>query len=197
MPVKYMKGGGFEFPADWGFKGSSTGDVNPRDHPNGTTDDEFGDNTYLSRTMKRGGRVVYAKGGSAKKNLGDMVNGAPGPAPVGPPPAGALNRATAMGKSALRGAPPAPLAREAPTPVAPMAKGGHLTMKARNALPSSDFALPGKGAGPTGKGSGSYPIPDKNHARAALSRASANASPAQQARIRAKVHAKFPGIGEK
>lgn len=77
------------------------------------------------------------------------------------------------------------------------ARGGKLTAAARQALPKADFALPGKGAGPKGAGSGSYPIPDENHAKAALSRASANASPAQQATIRAKVHAKFPGIGQK
>lgn len=81
-----------------------------------------------------------------------------------------------------------------------MAKGffkkGHLTAKARQNMPRSDFALPGKGAGPKGAGSGSYPIPDKNHARAALSRASANASPSEQATIRRKVHAKFPDIGK-
>ncbi len=77
------------------------------------------------------------------------------------------------------------------------AQGGHLTAKARQSLPRSDFALPGRGEGPKGAGSGSYPVPDKNHARAALSRASANASPAEQATIRAKVHAKFPAIGKK
>lgn len=68
-----------------------------------------------------------------------------------------------------------------------MKDGGHLTAKARHALPSKDFALPGE----------RYPIPDKNHARAALSRASADASPAEQTRIRGAVHRKFPGIGRK
>ncbi len=75
--------------------------------------------------------------------------------------------------------------------------GGRLTASDRQALPKKDFALPGKGEGPKGAGSGSYPIPDASHARNALSRASANASPAQQATIRRKVHAKFPGIGQK
>lgn len=74
-------------------------------------------------------------------------------------------------------------------------KKGNLSTEQRNRLPSSDFALPGKGAGRYGKGSGSYPIPDAAHARNALSRASANASPSEQAEIRAKVHAKYPGIG--
>jgi hypothetical protein len=71
---------------------------------------------------------------------------------------------------------------------------GHLTAAGRRSLPSSDFALPGKGSGPEGKGSGSYPIPDEGHARAALSRGAANASPAEQAAIKRKVKAKFPGM---
>jgi hypothetical protein len=67
----------------------------------------------------------------------------------------------------------------------------------RQALPSKDFALPGKGKGPDGKGSGSYPIEDKNHARAALSRVSANGTPAEKAKVRAKVKAKYPGMGKR
>jgi hypothetical protein len=59
-----------------------------------------------------------------------------------------------------------------------------LTAARRNKLPASTFAGPDR----------SYPIPDKGHARAALSRASANAGPALKAKIRAKVHRKFPGI---
>jgi hypothetical protein len=66
----------------------------------------------------------------------------------------------------------------------------------RKRLPSSSFALPGKGEGPQGKGSGSYPIPDRAHARAALSRAAQHATPAEQATIKRKVAAKFPGIGK-
>ena len=52
----------------------------------------------------------------------------------------------------------------------------------RNALPGSAFAGPGR----------SYPIPDMNHARAALSMAHYASNPGA---IRAKVHAKFPSIG--
>jgi hypothetical protein len=74
--------------------------------------------------------------------------------------------------------------------------GGHLMAHERQNMPKSEFALPGKGKGPKGAGAGSYPIPDERHARAALSRASANASPAEQATIRRKVHARFPEIGE-
>lgn len=64
----------------------------------------------------------------------------------------------------------------------------------RKALPSSSFALPGQGKGPSGKGAGSYPINDAAHARAALSRGAQHASPAQLATIRRKVSAKFPSI---
>jgi hypothetical protein len=64
----------------------------------------------------------------------------------------------------------------------------------RQRLPKSDFALPGKGEGPKGAGSGSFPIPDPSHARNALAR-SANKSPAVKAAVRRKVHAKYPNIG--
>ena len=70
-----------------------------------------------------------------------------------------------------------------------------LTTKDRNKLPSSSFALPGKGEGKSGKGSGAYPIPDKPHARNALSRVSQHGSSSEKAAVRAKVKAKFPGIG--
>ena len=59
-----------------------------------------------------------------------------------------------------------------------------LTAKARNALPSSDFAGPDR----------SYPIDTPNRARNALARASQHASPELQAKIRAKVKRKFPSI---
>jgi hypothetical protein len=72
-------------------------------------------------------------------------------------------------------------------------KKGHLTARARESMPKSDFALPGKGEGPKGAGSGSYPIPDKSHARNALARSSGKPVAAA---VRAKVHAKFPDIGK-
>lgn len=59
-----------------------------------------------------------------------------------------------------------------------------LTAKARAKIPGKDFALPG----------GKYPIEDKSHARNALSRVAQNGSPGQKAEVRAKVHAKYPGI---
>lgn len=69
-----------------------------------------------------------------------------------------------------------------------------LTMKARKALPSSSFARLGKGEGPSGKGSGSYPIPDRSHAANALARSSGKP---EAAAVRRKVKAKYPGMGEK
>jgi hypothetical protein len=59
-----------------------------------------------------------------------------------------------------------------------------LTAATRNRLPASAFAGPDR----------SYPVQDASHARNALSRASHNAYPALKAKIRAKVHAKFPDI---
>lgn len=64
----------------------------------------------------------------------------------------------------------------------------------RNKLPSSDFALPGKGEGKSGKGSGSYPIPDKSHAQNALARSSGKP---EAAAVRRKVVAKYPELGRK
>ena len=63
--------------------------------------------------------------------------------------------------------------------------GGKLTAAHRNALPTKSFAGPDR----------SYPIEDENHAKAALSRVSANGSPELQARVKAAVHKKYPGIG--
>ena len=64
----------------------------------------------------------------------------------------------------------------------------------RRKMPSGEFALPGKGEGPGGKGSGAYPIEDEAHARAALSRGAANASPSELATIRRKVHERYPDM---
>ena len=76
-----------------------------------------------------------------------------------------------------------------------MKRGGKLTAGERQSLPKSDFALPGRGEGPKGAGSGSYPIPDESHARNALSRVSQHGSPSEKATVRAKVKAKYPEIG--
>lgn len=69
-----------------------------------------------------------------------------------------------------------------------------ITARQRRALPSRDFALPGKGTGPQGKGPGSYPIDTPGRARNALSRGAQNASPAEDATIKRKVKAKYPSI---
>lgn len=62
-----------------------------------------------------------------------------------------------------------------------------LTAKRRNALPAKSFAGPDR----------SYPIPDASHARNALSRVAQFGSPDLKAKVRAKVHRKFPEIGAK
>ena len=66
----------------------------------------------------------------------------------------------------------------------------------RRALPSDDFALPGKGEGPEGKQAGSYPIPDESHARSALSLVSQHGTPEEKKKVRAAVARKFPGINQ-
>jgi hypothetical protein len=60
-----------------------------------------------------------------------------------------------------------------------------LTAKTCRSLPAKDFAGPDR----------SFPIEDKAHARAALSRA-AHKGGAVESEVRAAVHRKFPGIGE-
>ena len=69
-----------------------------------------------------------------------------------------------------------------------------LTTRQRDKMPAKDFALPGRGKGPKGKGAGAYPIEDARHARSALSRVSAHGTSAEKATVRRKVEAKFPGI---
>jgi hypothetical protein len=66
------------------------------------------------------------------------------------------------------------------------AVGGKLTAAARNKIPDKNFAGPDR----------SYPIEDASHARNALARVSQHGSPELQARVRAKVHAKYPNIGK-
>ena len=59
-----------------------------------------------------------------------------------------------------------------------------LSAKSRRALPASTFAGPGR----------SFPIPDKNHARAALSMIG-HASPSAQPKIRARANAMLGKAG--
>lgn len=62
-----------------------------------------------------------------------------------------------------------------------------LTTNGRKQIATKNFAGPDR----------SYPIDIPNRARNALSRVSQNGSPAVKAEVRAKVHYKYPGIGEK
>lgn len=59
-----------------------------------------------------------------------------------------------------------------------------LTAAARKKIPAKDFAGPDR----------SYPIEDASHARNALARVSQHGSPALQAKVKAKVRKKYPGI---
>lgn len=59
-----------------------------------------------------------------------------------------------------------------------------LTGKARRALPSSAFALPGR----------RYPIHDENHARNALARVAEYGTPEEKAKVRAAVKRRYPNI---
>jgi hypothetical protein len=61
-----------------------------------------------------------------------------------------------------------------------------LTAKARKQIPTGEFALAGR----------RYPIEDKSHARNALARVAQHGSSSEKATVRAKVHAKYPDIGE-
>jgi hypothetical protein len=61
-----------------------------------------------------------------------------------------------------------------------------LNAKRRNALPAKEFAGPDR----------SYPIEDKSHARNALARVSQHGTAALKAKVRAKVHKKYPEIGK-
>lgn len=69
-----------------------------------------------------------------------------------------------------------------------MKRGGHITAAERHRLPASDFA------GSAEKES--YPIDTPGRARSALSRVSQFGSESLKAKVRAKVHAKYPDIGK-
>ncbi len=63
-----------------------------------------------------------------------------------------------------------------------------LTAEERGDLRSSSFVFPK---------SRSYPINDRSHARAALSMVAAHGTPSEQARVRAAVKKKYPGIQQR
>ncbi len=149
------------------------------------------------KKRKRGGKVEgHSRHGSANRPGKGAKRAEGGSTPPIPPgamnflrrsagndgvPMDALNKRRGVDLPVLRGG---------------RAEGGRLTAADRQALPKGDFALPGKGNGPKGAGSGSYPIPDESHARNALARVSQHGSPAEKAKVRAAVHRKFPDIDE-
>lgn len=59
-----------------------------------------------------------------------------------------------------------------------------LTSKARNAIPTKDFAGPDR----------SYPVEDRSHAVNALSRVSQFGTSGLKAKVREKVYSKFPDL---
>lgn len=63
-----------------------------------------------------------------------------------------------------------------------------LTAAQRKNIPKSQMGLPGKATKKGGAVSGSYPMPDKAHARAAKSYAARFATPSQRATINAKAN---------
>lgn len=60
-----------------------------------------------------------------------------------------------------------------------------LTAAARKKIAPKNFALPGR----------RYPIEDRSHAANALARVSQHGTASEKATVRAKVHAKYPGMG--
>lgn len=63
-----------------------------------------------------------------------------------------------------------------------------LTSKKRKRLKKSSYAIPSKRK---------YPIPDKSHARNALSRVAQHGSAKEKAQVKRAVRRKFPSIGRK
>lgn len=63
-----------------------------------------------------------------------------------------------------------------------------LTTKGREKIKPKNFAMPKQEK---------YPIHDLSHARNALARVSQFGSPAEQATVRSKVYAKYPGLKER
>ena len=65
----------------------------------------------------------------------------------------------------------------------------------RKRIPKNDFALPSTRSKSGGKGG--YPIQNASHARNALAMVSRFGSPSEKAEVKARVRAKYPGIGKK
>jgi hypothetical protein len=79
-----------------------------------------------------------------------------------------------------------------------------LSLQHREKLPSKSFAVPEKAAKRIGVANeiqgtskGKYPIHDAAHARAALRMVAMHGTPEEKAMVHAKVHAKYPEIGQK
>jgi hypothetical protein len=66
-----------------------------------------------------------------------------------------------------------------------------LDANARNALSSSDFAIP---ASKSASGKDEYPIDTRDRAISALARVETNGTPAEKAMVRAAVKRKYPNL---
>lgn len=134
---------------------------------------------------------VRARNGSIREDFNAAVNDQPArPTIREPGPLPALhNREVGAGDSYKMEEP-----RKGWVDGQPRKSGGRLTAAERQSLPKADFAEPGEGNGPKSAGAGSYPIPDAKHGRLALAMVSRHGSSAEKAKVRAKVHAKYPEI---
>ena len=70
-----------------------------------------------------------------------------------------------------------------------------LSYQERNGMSKKSFAIPKEKTKENPAGRGGYPIPDVAHARNALARVAQHGNPAEQAAVKAKVHARFPAVG--
>lgn len=113
--------------------------------------------------------------GQAVSGLAQAARGRGGPQPVRMPGAAAI---------APGAAPPPPAQGMAPVG---LKRGGALTAAARKALPTKDFALPGR----------KYPIENESHGRNALARVAQHGSSSERAEVRSAVQRRFPDIGKK
>lgn len=74
--------------------------------------------------------------------------------------------------------------------VAASGKSGGKKPAPNTKAPKGSYALPGGGP----KGADAYPIDTKGRATSALARVQENGTPAEQARVRAAVKAKYPAL---
>ena len=72
--------------------------------------------------------------------------------------------------------------------------GGKITTSGRVGLSKGQFALPPTAEEKSKGQKGSYPIDTKARARNALARVAQHGTSAEQAAVKRKVHAKYPGI---